>query len=327
MADVLAQNALTTLERVRSDLGLSVTTKDTEIVRAINAASGRIEKYCGRIFWRDTAVEENVAGYGTTQMRLARRPINSITSIVLDGATVDSDDYKVSDADAGLVEKEGGWVWTAHVIQNITRTTLAGSELEDYVATYDGGWYTPAQSRARGTLTFTGQPTATDTMVINDTTITAVAGSPSTDEFQVGASTRATCNNLVAAINAGSESANVRAWRVNLTVVVEWLEEGTDGNTVVFTESMDNVTVDGSGTLGGTQTGVARGLPYDLEDACADYARAIYLSKNRDPAVSGEKLLSWQAQYSGAKVGARGGSVAGLPTSVASAVDLYKVLL
>jgi hypothetical protein len=326
MAAILAQNALTTLERVRADLGLSVTTNDDEIIRAVNSASALIEKYCHRIFWRDTAVEEKVAGFGTVEMRLARRPINSITSIVLDGETVDSDDYQVSDDQAGLVEKEGGWAWTAHVVQGISRTVVPGTELKDYVITYDGGWYTPAQSRAQGTLTFTGQPNDSETMVINNTTITAKTSGAATDEFDIGSSTRDTCDNLVAAINAGSESANVRAWRKNLTVVVEWLEGGTDGNTVIFTTSLTNTTADGSGTLGGTQTGIEQTLPEDLVDAASELARSMYLAKTRDPAVSSERLLSWSASYGASGGSGGGGSAMGIPLTVSRVIDQYKGL-
>ena len=329
MAAILAQNALTVLERVRSDLGLSVTTSDEKIIRAINSGSGMIERYCGRIFWRDTAVEEDVAGYGTTQMRLARRPINSITSIEFDSDALDSGDYSIADAGAGLVDKIGGWHWTAHLRNDSSRSVLPGTERRLYTATYDGGWYTPAQARARGTITFTDAPSADEDMVINLTTITAKAASPGDDEFLIAADARATCDNLAAAINAGAESDNVRAWRVGLTVVVEWLEGGADGNSVIFTEALTNALADGSGVLGGTQAGVTQTLPDDLEEAAAELARSIYLSKTRDPGVLTERLTTWSASYGtgGGKGVSQGGRAAGFPNSVARVIDQYKVLV
>lgn len=329
MAAILAQNALTVLERVRADLGLSVTTSDEKILRAINSASALIERYCGRIFWRDTAVEEDVAGYGTTQMRLARRPINSIDSIDFNSDEIDSGDYSISDAGAGLVTKIGGWHWTAYLANDISRGILPGTERQLYTATYDGGWYTPGQARARGTITFTDVPTADDDMVVNLTTITAKAATPGDNEFLIAADARASCDNLAAAINAGDESDNVRAWRVGLAVVVEWLEGGADGNGVIFTESMDNALADGTGLLGGTQTGVTQTLPDDLEDACAEFARSIFLAKNRDPSVVNERLTTWSASYGmgGGKGISQGGRAAGFPNAVARVIDLYKALV
>lgn len=113
------------------------------------------------------------------------------------------------------------------------------------------------QVRARGTLTLTGQPIAAETFTINATAITAVAGAPAADQFQIGATVSDTVDNIVAAVNAGTEGTNVIAWRetgVN-AVVFEWRTPGTAGNSIVFTEALTNATADGGGTLGGTLAG------------------------------------------------------------------------
>jgi hypothetical protein len=294
----LESNALTTLETVKADLGITVSTYDDRLRRLINAVSDHFENIAGRIFYRDTAIVEAVPGYGYTHLRVKRAPLNSVTSIVYDSSTtVDSGDYSILDAEAGIIEKVNGWSWTAHSVRDVSYGPLPGTERPLYAVTYDGGWYTPEQSKARGTITFTGLPGADETLVINLTTITAKASGATTDQFNIGTDARTTCDNLVAAINAGSESGNVQAWRVGLTVIVEWLEPGTDGNSVVFTETLSNATIDGSGTLGGTQAGVARGLPWDLEDAAVETVRATYKGKSRDPHVTSEKLLTWGASY------------------------------
>ena len=122
----------------------------------------------------------------------------------------------------------------------------------------------PAQY-AQGTMTLTGLPTATDTFVINATTCTAVASGASTDEFNIGGTAAETITNIVAMIAAGTEAANVKAWDgAGDTVVFEWKTAGV--NSIIFTESMSNCTVDGGGTLGGTHLGVAASTPLAVDE-------------------------------------------------------------
>jgi hypothetical protein len=115
----------------------------------------------------------------------------------------------------------------------------------------------PRPVSAQGTLTLTGQPVATETFTINATTVTAVAAAPTTDEFLIGSTVTETVENIVAALNTGSEAANIFADRVENAdkVLIEWSSSGTAGNSIVFTEAMTNTTADGGGTLGGTQLG------------------------------------------------------------------------
>ncbi len=141
----LADNALTTLATLKEDLGISGSSDDDQLNRIINAASDRVETYCQRSFYRVTTETDRVPGYGWTKMYLARTPVNSITSVTYDGDTVDSDNYNLRDADSGLVEKAGGWVWSAHNANDITKGPMPGSERYLYLFTYDGGWYTPKQ--------------------------------------------------------------------------------------------------------------------------------------------------------------------------------------
>jgi len=120
---------------------------------------------------------------------------------------------------------------------------------------------------ARGTLTLTGQPSNNETWVVNSTTITAKTSGAGTDEFDIGGSVGVTITNIVATINADSESSNAHAWDgTGDTVVVEWLSKGTAGNAITFTEALSNATIDGSGTLGGTHAGVAAAVLLDITE-------------------------------------------------------------
>jgi len=142
---ILAQNALTTLDAVKDDLGITDPRCDSRLERAINVASGFIERYTGRIFYRNTAIVEKIAGFGGHALMVNRTPINSIASITFDGITVNAADYSIGDALAGTIHSNGGWSWTAHTARNISSSPIPGTERLLYTVTYDGGWYTPKQ--------------------------------------------------------------------------------------------------------------------------------------------------------------------------------------
>lgn len=125
----------------------------------------------------------------------------------------------------------------------------------------------PAQS-ARGTITFSGIPVADETIVINATTITFKAdGSGDVDHCTIGGDAAECVTNLVTTLGECSESGNLSAWDgAGDTVVIEWGTAGTAGNSIVLTEAATNVSVDGSGTLGGTHLGVAADTLLTLEE-------------------------------------------------------------
>jgi hypothetical protein len=121
-------------------------------------------------------------------------------------------------------------------------------------------FYDPGRElSARGTLTLTGQPLNNETFVVNATTFTAKTSGAGTDEFDIETTLAATGANIVAMLNAGSESGNLKAWYdptgSTAKVRIEWLARGVAGNSVTFTEALSNATADGSGTLGGTVQG------------------------------------------------------------------------
>jgi hypothetical protein len=108
---------------------------------------------------------------------------------------------------------------------------------------------------ARGSLTLTGLPVAAETFVFNLTTFTAVASGPGANEFEIGATAQETVTNIVRAFLASGETANGNVWQNGTKAVFEWGTFGPDGNSITFTESLTNATMDGGGTLGGTQAG------------------------------------------------------------------------
>lgn len=140
----------------------------------------------------------------------------------------------------------------------------------NYTTGIGGHVFNTAAQYARGMITFSGLPTADDTFVINATTITAKAdGSGNVDHFTIGADAAETCANLVSTLAECSEAANLTAWVSGTKVVIEWGTAGTAGNSITFTESLTNATIDGSGTLGGSVSGVAAATLFSVNSAKA----------------------------------------------------------
>lgn len=155
MAVDLTSDALTTLDTVKDELGISVSTYDDTLKRLINAVSRRIRSYCERVFYFEEDVEESVAGFGDTKLVVSRRPIVEISSITYDGETVSSDDYSIHSDEAGIIYRETGWAWTARLLKNVTADPKPGTEQKLFVVTYDAGWVTPQQVVDDPTLTRT----------------------------------------------------------------------------------------------------------------------------------------------------------------------------
>jgi hypothetical protein len=127
-----ASRRLTTVENVRQDLGLPADTPlDAQILRHIDAQSGRAARYCNREFGLH-AVRERIAlpphGRGES-ITLSRGPIAQIVSIMMDGRVLDPSQYEAD----GL---------SVYMLSAGTRSAWSGSIL--HVA-YDAGYVLPGQ--------------------------------------------------------------------------------------------------------------------------------------------------------------------------------------
>lgn len=134
-----------------------------------------------------------------------------------------------------------------------------------------GSWIEGQQLSGRGILisyadtgvsasttgTFTGAPTAADTITINGVVFTARASGAVADEFNIGSTVTATASALVAAINASTTTGilnTVRATSAAGVVTFYSVVPGPGGKNIPITESLDNFTL-AAVTLstGGTQ--------------------------------------------------------------------------
>ena len=113
--------------------------------------------------------------------------------------------------------------------------------------------------RAVGTLTLSGNPSADETMVLGAFTLTAKNSGATGLQYNIGANAAATTVAIAALINTHATLSTLfSATSTATTVVVTCLTPGLIGNSVAFTESMSNTTINGSGYLGGTTAGAGQ---------------------------------------------------------------------
>lgn len=145
--------------------------------------------------------------------------------------------------------------------ENKEKLVKLASWLKEF-ATWGNGAFTvrvssTAAVRAVGTITLTGNPSADETISIGATVFTFKASASTESEITIGANAAATVTNIVTKINAHSVASKLflAADGAGDTVVVTHLSGGLGGNGVRFAEAASNLTMDGSGLLGGTTAG------------------------------------------------------------------------
>ncbi len=118
--------------------------------------------------------------------------------------------------------------------------------------------YADTAVSASTTGTFTGAPTAADTITINGVVFTARATPTTVNEFAIGSSTTLTAANLAAAINASTTTGilnTVGATSALGVVTFFSIVPGPVGLNIPITESLDNFTLAAvTFATGGTQS-------------------------------------------------------------------------
>lgn len=138
MSSILTVTVAATVRRLATEAALrdevNATTEPAagRVQRVLDEASAAVESHCGRIFARETLSEIFRYGWGCAPdvLRLARRPIVSITSITEDGVALAAGDREF-DADAGMVwrlQDDARVRWAA---RKITIVYVAGYLLPD----------------------------------------------------------------------------------------------------------------------------------------------------------------------------------------------------
>lgn len=128
---------LTTLAKVKDELGITVSTYDTILGRYITSASAAAAQFCNRVFVAETVKDTLYADKymalfrsNVDALQLARWPLVSITSVVVDGITLVENTDFVKDIVRGQLTR---------IDSSADRTAWCGRLI---VVNYQGGYST-----------------------------------------------------------------------------------------------------------------------------------------------------------------------------------------
>lgn len=160
---------LTTLDRVKAELGITGTAQDTttndDILAAIiGRASSVISRYCNRPYgFGRIQVTETIRGSGSQLLGVSQAPLLSVSQILQDTEVLTQvdptqpttpnfqDGYYIDDSEAGAIFRAQGWGqtvalmswgWEAYASRYILP---GGTQLQRYSVTYTAGYLLPVE--------------------------------------------------------------------------------------------------------------------------------------------------------------------------------------
>ncbi len=141
---------LTTLAKVKASLNITDGSKDDELTDLIQAASDFAVRYCGRNFALQK-VREGLPGKGTNDILLSLTPIVSIDTLEYKGDLIDTSYYRITDAEAGIVQSDLGFRGSYYANRNSWNDFPSVDAKEVYSFVYDGGYVLPGWASSQGT--------------------------------------------------------------------------------------------------------------------------------------------------------------------------------
>ena len=148
---------LTTLQRIKDELGISDTSSDVVLGDMLARASSAIARECGRPFFGVGTYQERVKGSGSQILPLTCVPILSVTQVLQDTEVLSpwsfgsNEGYSIEDAEAGALRREEGWGqntnlrewgWEAYGSRYILP---GGTQTLRYTVTYTAGYQLPIE--------------------------------------------------------------------------------------------------------------------------------------------------------------------------------------
>ena len=139
--EIIEQNDsnLTTLEDTKEYLEIDDTGKDNLLQQLINTASQFIKTETG-YEWVKTTYKELIDGERTETLILTQRPIISVTSLVINGETIDSGNYYIYN-EAGMLKRQDVGIYDVGYTHSFRRGLLFPRGQQNievqYVAGYD----------------------------------------------------------------------------------------------------------------------------------------------------------------------------------------------
>jgi hypothetical protein len=182
--------------------------------------------------------------------------------------TIDGVPYAISGLNFGAITNLNG---VASVIQTAIQTATSSTQTVVYNAVYNNFVVTDsatgtsstigfiAPSTAVGHASFSGQPTANDTLTIDGTVVTFVSGSPTGNQVQIGGTLTITLNNLQTFLNASADTNLVKmTYQVTGSVLyIISVLPGTTGNAYTLAKTSTAITVSGATLAGGVASDIS----------------------------------------------------------------------
>ncbi len=128
-----SSRALVTLEEVKAEIGITVSTQNVQLARLIARASAAVESHCGRIFARQSYSEAIRLDRCRPSILLAQYPLISIGGVTEDGTALDAGEHE-NDGSCGLLYRLDGSDCRLHW------------QIGKIVVAYDAGYQIPGQS-------------------------------------------------------------------------------------------------------------------------------------------------------------------------------------
>ena len=123
---------------------LAATASSSGMDLALTQASDWADTYV-RYPLRRQVYEETGASFGTQRLMLSRTPILSVQRFFDSTSTGDatefqSSEFRVSDPEAGFIDRNQGYRWTAQERWNLGSYVVPGSELHPWLLVYEAGY-------------------------------------------------------------------------------------------------------------------------------------------------------------------------------------------
>jgi len=148
---------------------IGVTASSCGIIDAHLAASRWVSNYVGYPLHR-AVYSETVKAFGGLSLKLSRTPIRGVRRAFTatdtgDATELCSSDYRL-DTEAGLVNRNEGWQWTAQQYWSLTNSVIPNSETAPYLFEYEAGFLNSSGSSSTDTDTYA--VTSTDATMPQD---------------------------------------------------------------------------------------------------------------------------------------------------------------
>jgi hypothetical protein len=123
---------------------LGATASSSGMDLSLTQASDWAERYVGYPLRRQV-YEETVASYGTQRLVLSRTPVTSVQRFFNSTSTAEatefqSSEYRLADQEAGFIERDQGFRWTAQERWNLGSYIVPNSELKPWLLVYQAGY-------------------------------------------------------------------------------------------------------------------------------------------------------------------------------------------